>query len=321
MSTGDIAALKSAYRIPAAWRDLALPGEPGKSCHSPFREDRKPSFSIYADGLRWSDFATGESGDVLDFVAKARTCDIAAAIAFVRERLGIVDEYDSPVARPRRWPELGTSRRGLDALVRQRGFNPAAMRMAEERGYLRFGALWGYNFWAITDCRRAMIERRRTTGDPWPAFRRLPERKAHCLGAGKDWPIGILEAESFQIVALCEGAPDFLALLSLAHGEGKADRVGPLAMLGAGTARIAPDALPFFRDKHVRIFPHVDAAGEKALRRWARQIRDAGAARVDAFDLSGVVRDDGVPGKDLADLCRIDPDCFEKHPKFREVLP
>ena len=34
---------------------------PGKSCASPFREDRKASFSIFADGRAWKDFATGEA--------------------------------------------------------------------------------------------------------------------------------------------------------------------------------------------------------------------------------------------------------------------
>jgi hypothetical protein len=35
-----------------------LRGNPAKSCRSPFREDRSPSFSISEDGLRWIDFAT-----------------------------------------------------------------------------------------------------------------------------------------------------------------------------------------------------------------------------------------------------------------------
>jgi hypothetical protein len=42
-----------------------------KSCRSPFRSDRNPSFSVYADGRRWKDFGTEEGGDVVDFVAKA----------------------------------------------------------------------------------------------------------------------------------------------------------------------------------------------------------------------------------------------------------
>jgi hypothetical protein len=33
------------------------------------------------------------------------------------------------------------------------------------------------------------------------------------------------------------------------------------------------------------------------------------------------MRRDGKQGKDLADVCLIDSDCFEKDPKWAEVLP
>src|SRR5262245_43655055 len=86
--------LKAAYGIPAAWRDLGLPGEPGKTCRSPFPAEHKngdanASFSSYDDGRRAKDFATGEHFDVFDFIRKTLGCDIAEAIHFVRDRLGI----------------------------------------------------------------------------------------------------------------------------------------------------------------------------------------------------------------------------------------
>ena len=57
------------------WQRLGVEGKPGrngKACRSPFRPDRNPSFSIYMDGRRWKDHATGEGGDAADFCAKAR---------------------------------------------------------------------------------------------------------------------------------------------------------------------------------------------------------------------------------------------------------
>lgn len=64
---------KEILTVPEAWRLLHLPGQPqiGKN-HSPFRKDTNPSFSIFAEGKRWKDFGTGESGSVVDFVAKAQ---------------------------------------------------------------------------------------------------------------------------------------------------------------------------------------------------------------------------------------------------------
>jgi hypothetical protein len=52
---------------------LFFPGwKAGRSCKSPFREERHPSFSVFDDGKKWMDFATSEHGDALDFLAKAR---------------------------------------------------------------------------------------------------------------------------------------------------------------------------------------------------------------------------------------------------------
>ncbi|MGA3171068.1 MAG: hypothetical protein ABSE62_08635 [Chthoniobacteraceae bacterium] len=227
-------------------------------------------------------------------------------------------------ARSANWPEL---RRGtqneLAELNRQRGLSIEAMREAEERGFLHFGEFCGRTFWSITDGRRELIELRRVTGELWPAYRPkgLVARKAHCIGAGKAWPIGIAESKRFPALALVEGAPDFVAAIHFAQIEGKSDTVAPVAMLGAGAARIAAEALIFFEGKHVRLFPHLDEAGRQASRKWAKQIAEAGAARVDAFDFARLVRDDGAEGKDLADVCRIAPECYERHRKFSMMLP
>lgn len=71
MNKIDAQRLKEVLTIPVIWYRLALPGQPSRSCRSPFREDKKPSFSVYDDGMRWKDFSTGEGGDVIDFLAKA----------------------------------------------------------------------------------------------------------------------------------------------------------------------------------------------------------------------------------------------------------
>lgn len=56
--------------------DVALqlfPGwKSGRSCKSPFREDRHASFSVYDEGRKFKDHATGEQGDVIDFFVLAR---------------------------------------------------------------------------------------------------------------------------------------------------------------------------------------------------------------------------------------------------------
>jgi len=64
---------KDAITIPMVAAQLFVGWKAGKSCKSPFREERHPSFSVSGDGRLWNDFATGEGGDVVDFIAKAKS--------------------------------------------------------------------------------------------------------------------------------------------------------------------------------------------------------------------------------------------------------
>ena len=66
-----LAAAKERLSIPAVGAMLFPDWKPGKSCKSPFREERNASFSVYDGGRKWKDFGTGEGGDVADFFAAA----------------------------------------------------------------------------------------------------------------------------------------------------------------------------------------------------------------------------------------------------------
>ena len=189
----EIRDLKTAYRIPAAWRDLGLTGEAGKICRSPFptehkRGDANPSFSVFDEGRRWRDFATGESGTVIDLIVKARGCNLADAIRFIQERLGIPRPEYKPDAKKKPGAKIPPLRRGteseLHALAERRGFNPEALRLAEQSGFLHFANLWGNAAWCIADSQRRLFEFRRLDSQKWPGYGRLPERKCHCMGAG-----------------------------------------------------------------------------------------------------------------------------------------
>ena len=82
---------KQTYTIPEMWRMLQMPGEPkvGMNC-SPFREERKPSFSIYDGGRRFKDHGgNGEQGDVIAFLQAATDSSHAEIRDFLIEHLGI----------------------------------------------------------------------------------------------------------------------------------------------------------------------------------------------------------------------------------------
>ena len=84
----NIEYIKTNYLIKDAWYDENLPGQPGSCVSSPFREDVHASFSVHGNGKRWKDFSTEESGDVIDFVCKSRTCRTGEAIQIISNRLG-----------------------------------------------------------------------------------------------------------------------------------------------------------------------------------------------------------------------------------------
>jgi len=79
-TSNDLAEAKRRLRIPQLWVLLNQPGTPAKSCHCPWRADKRCSFSVFADGMRWHDFAACEGGDAVDFLAKVRGLSVGDAI-------------------------------------------------------------------------------------------------------------------------------------------------------------------------------------------------------------------------------------------------
>lgn len=323
----SIPELKARLRIDEAWRLLHLPGEPAKCCKSPFRPDeRHASFSVYAESTRAKDHATGETFDVVDFIAKALDTDTAGAVRWMREHLGAGRELPSsppkrePVKKAKPWPALrrGTAEE-LAALARLRALPVAALRLADERGFLHFGQQWGHAFWCITDGARRGCELRRADGELWPGFGEVPPRKAHCYG-DKAWPVGLQEAEAFANVLLVEGVGDFLAAHAVIDGEGRAADMAALCCMGAGV-KLSPEVAERLAGKRVRIVPQMDEPGQRAALQWARSLRDAGAV-VDGFSLSGIVDSMGQPINDLGDVfAKASAESVRANPQLLEVCP
>ena len=89
MNNDTLNEAKSRLRIPELWALLNLPGTPAKSCRCPWRDDHKPSFSVFAEGKRWRDFAADEGGDAIDFLAKARGLSLGDAIREFKRLSGL----------------------------------------------------------------------------------------------------------------------------------------------------------------------------------------------------------------------------------------
>jgi CHC2 zinc finger len=325
MDRATIEMAKERLRIAELWRLCGFEGNPSACCQSPFREDRKPSFSVYADGLRWKDFASGEEGDAIDFLGKARGIENRQAI---REFLALVAARNSiyctspvsylPNRSEERRPDLSRFRLGsiaeIEAVAKSRGVDQRAVSLAQEMGCLLFGPVYGLPSWILTDVSGRCAEARRIDRQPYPADMTKAERKAHALiGSPKSWPVGCLISSQYRnhgnTIALVEGGPDYLAILHLALRAGRVD-IQPVAVLGRSQCihGFHPDSVELFRRRRVRIFPHADTDGNGIARAlvWARQLENLNC-QVDLFRLEGLTKTDGTPIKDLNDLVELHP--------------
>jgi len=310
---------KARFTIPILWNMLNLPGKPARSCRSPFREDRSPSFSVSEDGLHWIDFATGERGDAIEFLAKIK--GISNAVAFI-ELLKMVDgtthqpatPHNSARTEPRRGLELDAiercSKADLWEIAKLRSIPLNGLRLAQERKLLfAYQDPYQGRCWLITDDARRSAIYRRLDGKRFH-YREAENGKKegpksrNWKGSEANWPIGIAQAGGFPSIALCEGAPDALAAFALAYAGAVESLVATVCMTGAACS-IHTDALPMFRGKRVRIFGHADEAGQAAIQRWAEQLEGV-QAEVDGFFFDGLLKRDGSPANDLNDFLAAD---------------
>jgi hypothetical protein len=353
MSVYNYSPLKAALEkltIFDVWQRLGVKGEPGKNgkaCRSPFRPDRNPSFSIYKNGNKWKDHATGEGGDAADFCAKARNLskeegarlliDLAGTrrgnpvpqdnggSANRQKSPGNPDPYDpfkdQEKARKRQgWPVFeAPTQAEIETVAMLRGLSPEGVALAAERDLLFCADTEEGRAWVITDSRRKNAQARRLDGKP---CEHIGDRKAWTLpGSIGALPIGLYESLAFPHIALVEGGGDFLAAfhlawcatstqetLALGMGTEVAGKLGVIAMLGRHP--IPERELHHFNGTRVRVFADADEPGLQAEGVWWSQLEAAGA-RVDGYSFSGFIRSDGKAVKDLNDFVLIDPDQWE----------
>jgi len=317
VSRHDLDSAKERLRIPELWRILNLPGEPRKSCRSPFREDRRPSFSVYDEGRRAKDFSTGENFDAIAFFAKAQGLSKSEAIRrFVElatarpEALEPIIYHSKPAEVERKLDLTGfciAKPFQVNAIAGSRGIDVRAVLLAQKMETVAIGWVCGFSSWILTDSSRMCAEARRIDREPFPATPKLGIRKAHTIaGSKKNWPVGVLPSikyREFELIGMVEGGPDYLALLHFAIRQNRKG-ILPVAMLGRaqGLRGIHRASLEYFRNKRVRIYPHddQDARSYDAAARWARELRLMDA-RVDFFTFEGITKSNGGRCKDLND--------------------
>lgn len=316
----DAKARLNVYQIAAI---LCPDWQPRKSCCSPFRPDRKASFSVYADGQKWKDQSTGEGGDAIDFLAKARNLspeearrqfvELAGVMPHPNERTSLGNLVRSPDRdaaekenKRAGWPEfVKPSGAEIRAIAGLRNLGPEAVGILADRGLLWCADSAEGRAWIVSDGARRNAQGRLLSGAKWAAG-----MKAKTLpGSEAAWPVGLREAFTFPAIALVEGGPDMLAAVHLSWCAGVENEVAPAAMLGAAN-RIPDDALALFSGKRVRIFGHADEPGQAAAGRWASQLAGVGCD-VDGYSFAGLLQSSGPPVDDVCDFSHVDVEQWE----------
>lgn len=286
MNDSKIEKIRAACSIGWAWKTLGLPGQPGRNCLSPFRQEGKPSFSVYMgkDCERWFDHGTSMKGDVIDFWALAKDISVQSAID---ELLPLCGQAEVPKAgsykapeKPIQWPEdlraaTNDECRGLGLL---RGLSHEAFYLAQELNTLRVGTdpVAGELLWYLTDAQKMGAEGKTFTGEGCLASK--GQKTAALPGTKKRWPYGLLtnrrEWDAILNIVLVEGMPDYFAALQLALASDINFR--PVVMLGAG-CNIGEDARYWLSGHKVLIIPHNDEEGGRATNKWVDQMTGLGA--------------------------------------------
>ena len=303
-------------RIPELWEHLQLPGNPARSCRSPFRPDRNPSFSVYDDGRYWKDHATHEGGDAIAFYAASHEgmtrkeawkafCILAGTLE-PNGRPAIPRALKTRPAAPlpvERLPDLSRthypSASEIAAIAHSRHLSIDGIRLAAEMGCLRMGRVHGHVVWIVTDASQRVATARRLDGQLF-TYENGSTSKSHALSS-KSMPVGLHglgPPRAGHAVMFCEGEGDFLAAFHFIALSG-AENLHPVAMLGR-TQALSPEACNALRGWRIRFYPHIDpdGGGLRAVQRWASSIPDAAC---DAFNFDGLTIADGTPVEDLND--------------------
>ena len=279
--------------ISEAWEMLGLGGTPKTSCKSPFREDKHPSFSIHSDGKAWTDHATGDGGDVVEFIRHAIGGDHKEVRQWLIPRIGTSMPTSKPVkapATPKRieWPgELveGTSAT-WKAFSKMRGLTYPAVYSMVEAGILRFSIIEGNKCFVITDAENRAAEIRRMDGKLFGTSKQF-----WLTGVDKTWLPGLhllRKAPKSTAVLVTEGATDLLAasdIYSRYRREfGGSHSWQPAALLGAKCKSLHRDAVAIIKGRHVRLVPDADPTGDGMADHWTGLLRKIGCS-VDVVNL------------------------------------
>lgn len=295
-----IQAAKERVGIPQIGAMLFPEWRPGRSCKCPWREDRNPSFSVSGCGRLWNDFATGDAGDAIDFLAKAKGLSASdAAKEFLHiagiagGRAGSVQPLPPPPERkpwsPEPMPDAVRAlwEEGRNHLLANpceqislggwRGWPAELVRSLVDRGFLaapqmRSGSrvvAWRVDAFPEVEGRRQVLPvgfHARIAGERGEraSWRFMPTEKAHGHGI-PSLPVVFGQIDKAGLIVVCEGQWDAASWL-VAAGLNAGEVPSGLAVVGIRGAQGVRPFLEHYADvwpeaARFLLLPDADEAG------------------------------------------------------------
>ena len=242
----------------------------GKCYRSPLRVDRKPSFSFHngKNGcVRWKDFGTGESGDLIDLVVEGRGILRPEAAKLIDQELHLNLWTEPRLRTNREYPNFKPrtkTNRDLESIQTQVGL-AGDYKWLWSEPMLEVGALFlpsknGKQFakevWGLID-KPARIGRVRGLDKPFSR-----QKKSLSLSDWKNGLCGISHMHG-KSVFVAEGEKDYLAIAATGmYNSG----------VFATSASLSPTHFQALKDKDVFVFAQADKPGVTGAQRWMKEL-------------------------------------------------
>lgn len=272
---------KSKHKIDQVWKDLKLPFTPGKSCYSPFRDEGKPSFSVYADGTKFKDHGDGSNGDVISFISAAFGNDMTKTMAYITGSLQNPSEHlvvsstikSTPLSEVKSIKLPGNiispSEEILEQFTASRGIDIYTTKYLVWNGNLKFLNIRNEICYMVTDAAFKNAEIRKL--DKSLFF----DSKAYPLsGVDKSWLLGSANLDNNKPLLFVEGCTDFITATHLNLKNGSIYNI--LAVLGASCKNLHEDIKPLVKGRRALIVADGDKAGEVMKLNWAKLLLSLG---------------------------------------------
>ena len=270
--TIDVAISLSGGKLTNGRGNVVNDAKIGKAYRSPFRADRKPSFSFYngeSGCVRWKDFGKGKSGDLIDLVVKGRDIkrDKAAKLIDQELHLNLWNEPRPKTNRESNFKPRTKTNRDLESIQTQAGLVGDYEWLWDER-MLEVGTLFrrspnGHQYphevWGLID-KPARIGRVRGLHKPFSR-----QTKSLSLSGWKNGLCGISHMHGKRVF-VAEGEKDYLAIAATGiYGSG----------VFATSASLSPTHFQALKDKEVVVFVQADKLGVAGAQKWVEPLTES----------------------------------------------